>query len=451
MNEVFDSEQINVEYRKDDNIVLVVLKGKVTRDNYRTPMMHAADMAMRHSCKVMAVDFREDPELNEKDILWSKKVLFNNLKKSGLETIALIDNNGLSLVQGIRVFCGDKFRTVVCKDYDEAVSKTKGSSDEAAEKFKDMTREEALKYMGLNENADIKEIDDRFWQMSKKYRGKDDPESLKMEDEISAVYDVASGRREVKAQEDYVRNNEPKYFGRYKSDWQNIIHYNWKSWLLAAVVIISGLAVIISYLSTMKSDCSVLVFGHMYLDNSQMREALEAEGYHNPYVGIADIVVPNDENIGLDQTGNEAFNAQFYTNPDILVSDEKSYPYYFNVFKDMAPIYDQVMAGLSDKAKAGVRPVYMSQREYVRHMNDYYAITGLDNDEMKNPADYPDDQVLIGIEITDRDLITKYGAEAKWKSRQTTFIFGQCVNSTDDAKTVKMMTALINKAFENQT
>ena len=117
----------------------------------------------------------------------------------------------------------------------------------------------------------------------------------------------------------------------------------------------------------------------------------------------------------------------------------------------MAPIYDQVMAGLSDKAKAGVRPVYMSQREYVRHMNDYYAITGLDNDEMKNPADYPDDQVLIGIEITDRDLITKYGAEAKWKSRQTTFIFGQCVNSTDDAKTVKMMTALINKAFENQT
>ena len=451
MNEVFDSEQINVEYRKDDNIVLVVLKGKVTRDNYRTPMMHAADMVMRHSCKVMAVDFREDPELNEKDILWSKKVLFNNLKKSGLETIALIDNNGLSLVQGIRVFCGDKFRTVVCKDYDEAVSKTKGSSDEAAEKFKDMTREEALKYMGLNENADIKEIDDRFWQMSKKYRGKDDPESLKMEDEISAVYDVASGRREVKAQEDYVRNNEPKYFGRYKSDWQNIIHYNWKSWLLAAVVIISGLAVIISYLSTMKSDCSVLVFGHMYLDNSQMREALEAEGYHNPYVGIADIVVPNDENIGLDQTGNEAFNAQFYTNPDILVSDEKSYPYYFNVFKDMAPIYDQVMAGLSDKAKAGVRPVYMSQREYVRHMNDYYAITGLDNDEMRNPADYPDDQVLIGIEITDRDLITKYGVEAKWKSRQTTFIFGQCVNSTDDAKTVKMMTALINKAFENQT
>ena len=451
MNEVFDSEHINVEYRKDDNIVLVVLKGKVTRDDFRTPMMHAADMVLRHSCKVMAVEFAADPELNEKDILWSKKVLFNNLKKSGLETLALIDNNDLKIIQGIRVFCGDKFRTVVCKDYEEAVSKTKGASDETAAKFAGMTREEALKYMGLDENADIKEIDDRFWQMSKKYRGKDDPESLAMEDEISAVYDVASGRREVRAQEEYVRQNEPKYFGRYKSDWQNIIHYNWKSWLLAAVVIISGLAVIISYLTSMKSDCSVLVFGHMYLDNSQMREALEAEGYHNPYVGLADMVVPNDENIALDQTGNETFNAQFYTNPDVLVSDEITYLYYFNVFKDMAPIYDQIMAGLSDEAKANVRPVYMSQREYVRNMNDYYAITGLDNDEMRNPADYPDDKVLIGIEITDRDIITSYSVEAKWKSRQTTFVFGQCVNSTDDEKAAKMMIALINKAFEKKT
>ena len=94
--------------------------------------------------------------------------------------------------------------------------------------------------------------------------------------------------------------------------------------------------------------------------------------------------------------------------------------------KDIRPAM-LTAAGLSDKAKAGVRPVYMSQREYVRNMNDYYAITGLDNDEMKNPADYPDDQVLIGIEITDRDLITKYGVEAKWKSRQTTF--HDCTNS----------------------
>ena len=83
MNEVFDSEHINVEYRKDDNIVLVVLKGKVIRDDFRTPMMHAADMVLRHSCRIMSVDFRADPVLNENDIIWSQKVLLSNLKKNG--------------------------------------------------------------------------------------------------------------------------------------------------------------------------------------------------------------------------------------------------------------------------------------------------------------------------------------------------------------------------------
>ena len=61
MSEVFDSEFIKVEYSKDENIVLVVLKGQVKRDDFRTPMMHAADMVMRYSCKSMTVDFRADP------------------------------------------------------------------------------------------------------------------------------------------------------------------------------------------------------------------------------------------------------------------------------------------------------------------------------------------------------------------------------------------------------
>ena len=157
--------------------------------------------------------------------------------------------------------------------------------------------------------------------------------------------------------------------------------------------------------------------------------------------------MPNDENIQLDQMGNETFNAQFYTNPDVLVSDERSYYYYFSVFKDLSPIYDEIVAGLSEEAKAGVKPVYMSEREYIRYINDYYSLTGLGDEDIKNPADFPDEPVLIGIEITDRDIITRYGCEAKWKSRQTTFIFGQCKNSTDDEKTAKMITALINKAF----
>ena len=450
MNEVFDSEQFNVEYKKDDNIVLVVLKGKATRDNYRTPMMHAADMGLRHSCKVMAVEFLANPELSEKDLNWSKKVLFANLKKSGLETLALIDNNDLEIVQAIRVFCGNKFKTIVCKSYEEVKRRTDPSASDVDSKYASMTREQALEYLGLSKDADIKEIDDRFWQMSKKFRGKDDPESKAMEDEISAVYDIASGRRDVRVKEEEQRQNEPKYFGRYVSDWKTIIHYNWKNWLLGGVVGISIIVILVGYLLNSNYECSVLVFGHMYLDNTYMREALEDQGLKNPYVGLADVVVPNDENIPLDEMGNESFNAQFYTNPDVLISDSKAYLYYFNVFKDIGPLYDQIMAGLSDEAKAGVKPIYMSERESVRYKNDMYLEYGLGDEDIRNPAEFSDDPVLIGFEITDQDVVTNFGIEAKWKSRQTTLLVGQCINSTNDEQTVKMMTAIINAAYAKE-
>lgn len=447
MNEVFDSEHINVEYKKDEDIVLVVLKGKVKRDNYRTPMMHASDMLLRHSCKVLAVDFQADPELCEADLNWSKKILFNNFKKSGLEKLILITPESIDLVKKVVNFCGGKIKTVISKSYEDVINDI-DSSRAAEEKYSKMTREDALEYMGLNSDADIKEIDDRFWQMSKKYRGQEDPESIAMEDEISAIYDIASGRRDIRAEEEERKKNEPMYFGRYKSDWDNIIRYNWKNWLLGAVVGISALCVIIGYVMNSKSDCSVLVFGHMYLDNTYIREALEEQNLKNPYVGLADIVVPNDENIPMDKMGNEAFNAQFYTNPDVLISDERSYQYYFSTFQDLGPLYDRIMAGLSDKAKAGIRPVYMSEREAIRKNNDLLQSSGFVAEDLRNPAEFPDDPVLIGIEITDPDIVTKMGVEAKWKSRKTTFVLGRCANSKDDDMTVLIITTIINAAFK---
>jgi hypothetical protein len=458
MNEVFDSENIKVEYRKDDNIVLVVLKGKVIRDDFRTPMMHAADMVLRHSCKVMCVDFNADLELNENDINWSKKVLLSNLRKNGLETLILIDSCKLEIVQQCADFCRDRFNTKVCGNYDEgrelaetdhAVSSEGPATEEvsADDKYSSMTREEALKFMGLEADADIKAIDDRFWQMSKHYRGKDDPESVKKEDEISAIYDIASGRRDRRIKEKIRHESEPMYFGRYKSDWKNIIHYNWKSFLLGVVVAVSAILVIIAVATNTRSGCSIVVFGHMYLDDTYMREALVAEGIKRPYIGMADIVVPNDQNIPMQEYGNETFNAMFYTNPDVLISDNESYGYYFSTFKDLGPLYNRIMEGLSDEAKAGTEPIDVAERQAVEYTNRLYLENGIEDDELDDPARYPDEPVLIGIRIMDEDICTGLGIEAKWMSRKTTLVFGQCMNSTNDDQTVKVITTIINAAF----
>jgi len=449
MSEVFDSEYIKVEYRKDENIVLVVLKGQVKRDDFRTPMMHAADMVMRYSCKSMTVDFRADPGISENDIIWSKKVLLANLKKSGLENLVLIDSEGLEIVKKAAAFCEGRFNTVIRDNTDKASENPSAQKTESAEdKFASMTREQALEYMGLDADADIKVIDDRFWQMSKHYRGKDDPESVRMEDEISAVYDIASGRRDRRLKEEQQRVSEPMYFGRYKSDWKNIIHYNWKNFLLGAVVVISAILVIIGLVNNTRSDCSVIVFGHMLLDDTYMRESLEAQGIKRPYIGMADIVVPNDQNIPPQEYGNETFNAMFYTNPDVLISDKESYGYYFSTFKDIGPLKDRIWDGLTEEAKTGVVPVYMTEQEAVEYTNRLYLEYGMGDEEIRDPSEFSDEPVLIGFQIPDEDTCLNLGIEAKWMTRKTSLVFGQCINSKNDDQAVLVITTLINAAFE---
>lgn len=453
MNEVFDSEHINVEYRKDDNIVLVVLKGTCIRDDFRTPMMHAADMVMRHSCKVMAVDFREEIELNENDAAWSKKVLLSNLKKSGLVTLILIDSCDTPVVKMCRDFCNDRFRTIICKSYEEGKTKLEEPSDPDGSKNSEdpatasMTREEALEYMGLSADADIKEIDDRFWQMSKKYRGKEDPESRKKDDEISAIYDIASGRRDRRILDEQMYDSGPKYFGRSKKQWEDIIRYNWKTWLFAAVIVVSAIIVITAVATNTKSDCSVIVFGHLNFDNTFIFKTLEAQGIKSPYVSSADFVVPNDEDIARVEYGNEIFNAQFYTDPDVLISDERSYFYYFTVFKDLSPLYDRILESLTEEAKAGIRPIYMSQREAVEYQNRIYEENNVMDAEINDPALFPDDKILIGIEITDPAIAKKLGVDSLWRSRETTLVIGQCSNSKNDDQTVLVIVSIINAAF----
>ena len=451
MNEVFDSEHINVEYRKDDNIVLVVLKGKAVRDDFRTPLMHAADMVAKHSCKVLAADFRTDLEPDESDVKWCQKILAPNLKKNGLQTLAFIDNGNIErLKEGAALFEG-KIDTKVCRDLDEVISLTGSAAPDITSgdipKTVSMTREEALEYMGLEADADIKEIDDRFWQMSKKYRGKDDPESVRMEDEISAVYDIASGRRDRRLAEEKQRASEPMYFGRYKSDWKNIIQYSWRKWLLFAFIAICSVAVIVGIFTSGKSDCSVIVFGHMYFDNTCMREALEAQGIKKPYVGSVDLVVPNDQDIAQEEYSAELFNAQFYTDPDVLISDSRAYLFYFSAFKDLSPLYDRIMEGLSDEAKAGVEPVYMSERDAVKYQNIMNTLNGILDQENIDPEEIPDTPVMIGIEIKDPEIVKKLGVDCWWKERETTLLLGQCTNSTNDDQTVLVITTIINRAF----
>ena len=314
--------------------------------------------------------------------------------------------------------------------------------------FEKMTKEEALALMDLEPDADIVAIDKRFWQMSKKYRGKDDPESVAKEDEIAAIYDIASGKRDARIAEEARIAKEPKILGMTFKQWGTFFGYTWVKIVLGVVLVSVTFFIVYSIINRHKNDNSVVVFGHLALDKTYICQTLKEMDGKTHYVDSADVVVPNDKGVQLSEHGDETFNALFFTKPEVLITEKITYPYYFDAFADMAPIEDQVMAGLSEKSKAGVAPVYMSLREAVERTNEVYWNSGFAEDMLDDPSQYSDEPILIGLEITDSSANAKLGIRSGWNDGNMTLVIGQCKNCKDSDRAAKMMIALIDSAFE---
>ena len=55
---------------------------------------------------------------------------------------------------------------------------------------------------------------------------------------------------------------------------------------------------------------------------------------------------------------------------------------------------------------------------------------------------------MIGLEITDVTVTKKLGVNILWKDQNMDMIIGQSAKSDRDDEAVKIMTAILNKAFE---
>ena len=90
-----------------------------------------------------------------------------------------------------------------------------------------MTKEEALEYLGLPSDANDFYIDEKFWKLSKQYRGKNDKESEDKLSELSAVYNIACGRRDEALRKADERAKASKFLGKTKDEWKNYFAYSW--------------------------------------------------------------------------------------------------------------------------------------------------------------------------------------------------------------------------------
>ena len=304
-----------------------------------------------------------------------------------------------------------------------------------------MTKEEALTYMGLPQDANDFAVDERFWQLSKK-----DPDSEEKLNELSAVYNIACGRRDEAVAKEEKRAGEKKFLGKTKDEWKTYISYTWFKALIIVVVVAVAISVIYNAVFKNRYDSAAVAFGHFSIDSVQIEEKLLSEEIKNPYIANVDIVVPNEmgqtENIYSDQS----LAAVMSMDPNVLITDSMTYKYYFSNFADMASIYSDLKLVLPANVYSKIVPVYLSERDAFLFTRDYLKQQDL-LDGSTNVNEYDTTPVMIGLMITDKTAITSLGIENGWPDQDPEIIFGVYSNTADYSKAEKMILEL----FQNMS
>ena len=306
-----------------------------------------------------------------------------------------------------------------------------------------MTKEEALEYMGLPSDANDFIIDEKFWKMSKNLRGKSGEENEEALNELSAVYNIACGRRDeaLAKQEAYAR--EKKIAGKTKGEWKNFFSYEWFKILVIAVIAVCLVSILYSVF-TNRYDVSIVVFGHMDVETELLGDSVKSDEIKKPYVTYVDIVVPNDQgatdNVYADQSFASAMNAY----PNILITDTMTYKYYYGYYHELDSLYDAVWNSLASQEKAVAEPVYLSEREAFEFTEEYYKETGMADGSTAEECDPT--PVLIGFKLKDKESAINLGIEEKWPDTDEGLII--CINrdTTDIEASQKMLISIIQRA-----
>ncbi len=312
-----------------------------------------------------------------------------------------------------------------------------------------MTKEEALEYMGLSSDANDFAIDEKFWQLSKKYRGQNTPESEQALNDLSAVYNIACGRRDEAKAKDEQRQAEKKYFGKTSDEWKNHFSYSWFKYLVILIVVLVAGSIIYNVLFKGRYDCSVVSFGHFTVDSEVLEDRFRTEKLKNPYSASVDIVVPNEQGQTENIYSNQTLAAVLSMYPDVLITDSMTYKYYFSDFADMSMVYDNIKIALPKSVIDHLEPVYLSEREGFLYSREYLLRQGY-IDENTSVDEYSTEQIMIGLKITDAGVIQSLGIENLWPDSPAEIIIGIYSGTNDYSNTELMLIRLLqNMSFSD--
>ena len=436
MYEEYDSDTMLARYDRDANTVKLEWKKEASGDDYRTPLMHTAELIRKHGCDTMIIDAAKLGKVNDPDKNWTLKVLLPAWTKAGLEEVIFIGANPGGDFK-------DKIKTRTVESMEEAEALLKQEAHPSAE-VSAMTKEQAIEYLGLEAGASKEEIDDKFYLLIKRYRKSDDEDAEQKIADISCAYHIASGRKEEEDQRELEYEQAKKTFGKTKEEWKTFFGYNWIKFVFAAGMLVFVIS-LINFFATNDNSCTVISFGNFGQSTSYMTSVLELYGYTNPYVATVDYVVPNTEGQEKQAYSDQTLAAFFSADPNVLISDEMTYVYYFSQFADLTEIDEIIKEEVPAEIYDSLTPVYMSELEAYNLTKAYYEqiyeIQDYDNEiDVNELSDKP---VLIGYELTDADVIEKLGFDNRWQKQPATLVFGIYSNTSSMADSTEVLITVL--------
>ncbi len=304
---------------------------------------------------------------------------------------------------------------------------------------KPMDRAEAMRFFGLEESATEYVLDQKYWQMIKQYRGDIKANREKL-DEINEVYEIASGKRQEAVRDGIAREKAHKFFGKTAKEWRNHFYYSWWRYVLIACLLIVVFMMARSFFFTATIDMRIVAVGHFEKFNDQIVEVTKSEGWSlNPAVYSANLVVDNSEPADDDSMNGEiAATAFLSVKNDIILTDARSFPFFFANFLPIDDLYNDLKSDLTEEQMEGVEPIYFSNDEH-------YAV--LDKNGFGDPdrveSDSDSERHIYGLMIDDPELISAMGFENRWKSDPPSLVFCLSASTENKEKAEKYLATIV--------
>lgn len=438
MQEVFDSNFYNLRYDEESNSCILVWKKYGGRDEFRTPLMHLIEMIKKHGCTDLIMDGRSGEGVPEDEWKWARKVVIPGLNETSLKHIYFVvdlDDLGSECTEKQYSYFIPRFKLDKVSSVEAALAMIKnGEEITASPEVLAMTKADAIAYLGLPTHSNDFAIDDKFWKLTKNLRGDNSPEGRQKIADLSAAYDIATGKRDERVKKEEIRNNEFKIFGKTGEEWRTYFSYTWYMYLIGLILIfVAGNLAYDAFIKP-RVDSSVIALGHFSNDSAYMEDFLTIQmGFENPTFTTIDIVVPNDQGQMQNAYANQSASTLMLSCPNVLIFDGPTAPYYYSEVLDMASIYELCRQSLTPTQFAKLRPVFISERMAMQIVAEYEEVYGAEMNSASevDMSQFDDTMVMIGLEVDDPEVIERLGFASGWPEGEPSLIFSVYYQTMD--------------------